>query len=51
MKGKIVSDEVKEPDVVMVNGRHIARETSDMVYSRDRERYRKTDIVDDSNSV
>ena len=51
MKGEEGIEEVKDLDMVMDSGRRIARESPESAYSRARERYRKTEIVDDGNSV
>ena len=48
---KTVRDEFKESDMVSNGNRRIARETSDSAYSWDNERSRKTEMVDDGNSL
>ena len=44
-------DEIKDSETVRVYNWRIARETSESAYSWDIKRAKKTDIVDDGNSV
>ena len=49
--GGMGRDEVKDSEAVRSDNRRISRETSELTYSWDIERSRKTEIGGDGNSV